>query len=119
MEPTAESPSVWRCAVEAIPAGQTAKFRLIRRGQPFEGFIVNVDGRYHAYVNRCPHAGTPLDTWPNEFLSEDGQRFVCSTHGAVFETHTGLCVEGPCPGARLESLPVEADAVSVVVRCPS
>jgi len=44
---------------------------------------------------------------------------ICSTHGAIFERHTGLCVEGPCPGARLERLPVEANGSSLVVRCPS
>ncbi len=97
MEPTAESPSVWRCAVKAIPAGQTAKFRLIRRGKPLEGFIVNVDGRYHAYVNRCPHAGTPLDTWPNEFLSEDGQRLRLPAPVLIGDIPPGSR-RGPFPG---------------------
>ena len=27
-------------------------------------------------------------------------------HGAVFAPDTGICVEGPCLGARLEPLPV-------------
>lgn len=94
------------------------KFSLSRRGKPVEGFIVNVDGSYHAYVNRCPHAGTSLDTWANEFLTEDGRHLICSTHGAIFEQHTGLCVEGPCPGARLEILPVERVGSRLVVRCP-
>ena len=67
---------------------------------------------------RCA-AGTPLDLWPNEFLTEDGRHLVCSTHGAIFERHTGLCVEGPCPGAGLERLPVEADGSWLVVRCPT
>ena len=94
-------------------------FRLHRRGKPVDGFIVNVNGSYHAYVNRCPHAGTSLDLWPNEFLTEDGRHLICSTHGAIFEQHTGLCVVGPCPGARLEVLPVEKNGSSLVVRCPS
>jgi nitrite reductase/ring-hydroxylating ferredoxin subunit len=94
-------------------------FRLRRRGKPVEGFIVNVNGSYYAYVNRCPHAGTSLDIWPNEFLTEDGRHLICSTHGAIFEQHTGLCVEGPCPGARLERLPIETSGESLVVRSPS
>ena len=71
MEPTAEEPSAWTCAAGTLAPGRTMTFRLNRRGKPVEGFIVNVNGSYHAYVNRCPHAGTSLDLWPNEFLTED------------------------------------------------
>ena len=119
MEPAAEEPCAWSCAADALAPGQTAKFHLFRRGTPVEAFIINASGVYHAYVNLCPHAGTPLDLWSNEFLAEDGRHLICSTHGAIFEPHTGLCVEGPCPGASLERLPVEADGPSLVVRCPS
>lgn len=118
MESPGDDGSLWRLEAGALGPGQTAKFRLFRRGKPVEAFIVNVNGGYHAYVNRCPHAGTPLDVWPNEFLTEDGRYLICSTHGAVFEQHTGLCVEGPCPGARLEILPIERHGASLVVRCP-
>ena len=111
--------SVWRCAADALGPGGTVRFRLQHRGKPVDGFMVNVDGAYHAYVNRCPHAGTILDLWPNEFFSEDGRYLLCSTHGALFEKHTGVCVEGPCPGARLDLLTVEVDGASLVVRCPT
>ena len=103
----------------APTTGRTVKFRLMRRGKPIDGFVVNVEGRYHAYVNRCPHAGTALDLWPNEFMTEDGRHLICSTHGAIFEKHTGICVEGPCPGAALDVLAVEVDGTSLVVTWPS
>lgn len=119
METRGDNGPVWRCEAGTVAPGRTAKFRLIRRGKPVDGFIVNVDGGYHAYVNRCPHAGTPLDLWPNEFMTEDGRYLICSTHGAFFEQHTGLCVEGPCPGAGLDLLAVELDGDSLVVRWPS
>jgi nitrite reductase/ring-hydroxylating ferredoxin subunit len=119
VEPATEDPGTWSCAADMLAPGRTAKFRLRLRGKPVEGFIVNVNGSYHAYVNRCPHAGTSLDLWPNEFLTEDGRHLICSTHGAIFEQHTGLCVEGPCPGARLETLLVELDGASLVVKCPT
>ena len=111
--------SVWRCDAGALSPGRTVRFRLERRGKPIDGFMVNVDGAYHAYVNRCPHAGTMLDLSPNEFFSEDGRYLLCSTHGALFEKDTGVCVEGPCPGARLDLLSVEVHGGSVVVRWPS
>ena len=117
MEPAAKDPGAGSCAVSAPLPGQTAKFRLERRGKVVEGFIINVYGSHRAYVNRCPHAGTPLDLWPNEFLTEDGQHLICATHGAIFDPRSGLCVEGPCPGATLEPLVVETHGPRLVVRC--
>jgi nitrite reductase/ring-hydroxylating ferredoxin subunit len=110
--------TTWRCAADALEPGQTAKFQLQRNGKTVHGFLVNHQGRHYAYVNRCPHAGTPLDLWPNDFFTEDGNLLICATHGAVFGPDTGICVEGPCPGARLEPLPVERDGDSLVIRCP-
>lgn len=114
MEPT-ESQGTWRCAADALAPGQTAVFDLRVRGRIVRGFLVNHRGGYHAYVNRCPHAGTPLDVWPNEFFSEDGRHLICATHGAVFAPDTGICLEGPCPGARLEPLPVTRRGDELIV----
>ena len=57
--------------------------------------MINFEGRYRAYVNRCAHAGTPLDWWPNEFFTDDGRLLVCATHGALFEPETGSCAGQP------------------------
>ena len=114
------SPSTrsWRCAADALQPGQTARFQLERDGKTVAGFIVNHERRHYAYVNRCPHAGTPLDWWPNEFFTENGQYLICATHGAVFGPDAGICVDGPCPGERLDPLRVERDGASLVVTWP-
>ena len=117
MDP-AEPVSSWRCAAGALPPGRTATFRLRRDGRIVSAFIVNHEGTHYAYVNRCPHAGMPLDWWPNEFWSDDGRLLACATHGAVFEPDTGRCVEGPCPGARLDPLPIETRGESLIVGWP-
>ena len=118
MEPT-ESEAAWRCPADALEPGQTATFALRVRGRVVHGFIVNHDGGHHAYVNRCPHAGTPLDAWPNEFLTEDGRYLICATHGAVFAPDTGLCLEGPCHGAGLERLAVARRGGELEVTAPA
>jgi len=110
-------PGEWRCDVDELPPGRTAKFRLGCGGRALEGFAVNHEGRVYAYVNRCPHVGTPLDLWPNEFLAEDGRTIVCSTHGALFEPEDGRCAAGPCAGDHLASLPVRVERRVVVVTC--
>ena len=79
MRPMAAPPE-WRCALTDLPPGRTAKFRLGCGERTVDGFVVNHDGACYAYVNRCAHVGTPLDLWPNEFLSEDGRTIICATH---------------------------------------
>jgi nitrite reductase/ring-hydroxylating ferredoxin subunit len=112
-------PDEWRCAAATVPPGHSATFRLERAGRTVNGFVVNHDGAYHAYVNRCPHVGTPLDLWPNEFFTEDGGALICSTHGALYEPASGLCTAGPCVGDRLTTLPLALEDGLLVVRLPA
>lgn len=107
--------SRWSASASGIPPGGSAKFPLTWRGERVEGFVVSFEGRLYAYVNRCAHAGSPLDWWPNEFFSEDGRLLVCATHGALFEPDTGRCAGGPCGGGRLHRLPLSVEGDRVVV----
>ena len=113
------SEAEWRCRALDLPPGRTAKLRLRCEGRDVDGFVINHDGRYRAYVNRCAHIGTPLDLWPNEFLDESGRTIVCATHGALYEPGSGLCTAGPCVGATLRALPVRQEGNDVVVTCPA
>ena len=100
--------------------GRAATFRLGRAGDVVvEAFVVNHDGRHHAYVNCCPHAGHRLDGAASRFFTDDGRLLVCSAHGAVFAPDTGVCVEGPCPGARLQPLAVARDGASLAITWPT
>jgi nitrite reductase/ring-hydroxylating ferredoxin subunit len=110
-------PGEWRCDVGDLPPGHTAKFRLTCGDRAHEGFALNHDGRYYAYLNLCAHVGTPLDLWPNDFMSEDGREIVCATHGALYEPESGLCTAGPCAGDHLTPLPVRVEGQTVVVSC--
>jgi nitrite reductase/ring-hydroxylating ferredoxin subunit len=66
----------------------------------------------------CAHVGTPLDLWPNEFYTEDGRWLICATHGALYDPESGRCVDGPCPGARLQPLRLTSDGDELIVSCP-
>jgi len=79
-----------------------AKGVVIGSGVAQERFIVvRSHEAIRCYRNQCPHAGTPLETFPDKFLDESGAFLICSTHGARFEVDTGLCVRGPCLGQHL------------------
>ncbi|MBK8323284.1 MAG: Rieske 2Fe-2S domain-containing protein [Betaproteobacteria bacterium] len=96
------------CPTEGLPeGGKGARFAWPPAGGEGKGFVVRFAGEARAFVNRCPHLGVELDWEPGEFFEETGLYLVCSTHGAIFEPSTGLCVAGPCRGARLEAIAVE------------
>ncbi len=108
-------PTEWSAPLADIPPGGSAKFALRWRGRRVEGFGVNFDGRLHAYVNHCIHAGTPLDWWPNEFFTDDGRLLICATHGALYAPDTGHCAGGPCGSGGLYPLAVRIEGDRVVV----
>jgi nitrite reductase/ring-hydroxylating ferredoxin subunit len=82
---------------------------------PLRGFVVRVGEQAWAYVNRCPHARHPLNLLPDKFLTPGGELILCSSHGALFERSTGLCVAGPCAGRSLERVPVKVEAGFVLL----
>jgi len=104
--------------VEEMAPGSVRKFWLICRKYRIDCFLINYQGEYHAYVNRCRHMPTPLDFVRYQFLTEDGKHLICLTHGALYEPETGLCVDGPCKGLPLYRLPVRVDQGEVLVGCP-
>lgn len=104
--------------VDDLQSGSVKKFWLICQKYRLDAFLVNDQGNYHAYVNRCRHMATPLDFVRNEFLSDDRRFLQCYTHGALYEIATGECIAGPCKGELLYRLPVRVDRGDVLVGCP-
>jgi naringenin degradation protein FdeD len=102
------------CRLDDIPDGGAKGFPPPPGG--FIGlFAVRRGAAVAVYVNSCPHIGVPLDWAPDRFLSRDGSRIVCSTHGAEFEVMTGQCVRGPCFGDRLEAVNIEIRDGAILV----
>lgn len=95
--------------VDEVPPGRSRKFLLERDGQEIEGFLVNVGGAFHAYVNRCRHVPMGLDWVENQFFTEDGQYVQCATHGAYYVPETGECVAGPPCGKSLIRVPLRIE----------
>ena len=93
-------------SVSDLSEGQSLKFEFVRAGQILEGVLVRFKGQLLAYENRCQHLPLPLDYGDNRFFTKDGRHLMCQMHGAVYEPTTGVCVRGPCFGARLAALPI-------------
>ncbi len=111
--PAPDAPRVL-CRVEDIADGGAKGFPPAPGG--FTGLLAVRQGdAVLVYVNSCPHIGTPLDWTPDRFLSADGRRIVCATHGAEFPIADGVCIRGPCRGDRLEPVAVEIEDGTIYV----
>lgn len=94
------------CRVSELGSQGVRAFTIGGGDWPLRGFVVRAGAELRAYVNRCPHAGHPLNLLPDRFLTPDGALLLCSSHGALFEKLNGFCVAGPCAGRSLTPLPL-------------
>ena len=101
-----------------LPDPGTREFDIGAGEWPVPGFLVRRDGRVHAYLNRCPHAGHLLNWRSEDFFAPDGALLLCNAHGALFEADTGVCVFGPCVGQRLQPVAIEIVAGRILLRDP-
>jgi nitrite reductase/ring-hydroxylating ferredoxin subunit len=66
--------------VDELPSGEGKLIEVNRKRIA----LFNVDGRYYAIDDVCPHRGAPLSEGEIE-----GEAVVCPWHGAMFELATG------------------------------
>ena len=104
------------CPTGDIPDGTARGFEFDHGGTRRDVLVYRAGTCLRAFVNACPHSHTPLETFPDRFMSRDGRHLLCSTHGARFRTDDGLCVAGPCKGKYLTALDTRDDGGHVAVR---
>ncbi len=88
MAPTVPPPPRFHPAASAnsLAPGQGRTVEL--EGRRFALF--NVDGKFHAIEDACPHRGAPLGAGLVE-----GARVYCPMHGWCFDVETGACASNP------------------------
>lgn len=86
--------------------------------------LFNIEGKFFALHNRCPHVGgnlcqgpltgTTLPSTNRQFVyGYEGRILRCAWHGWEFEVETGQCLADPKLKARTYPVTVEGDAVMV------
>lgn len=113
--PAAPAVGTRLCALDEIPEPGSKGFTFRQDDRLFAGFVVRRAGAVRGYIDRCPHAGTPLAFAPDRFLTRDKDLILCSTHGALFRVEDGQCLAGPCVGRALAPWPVRVEDGAVVV----
>jgi nitrite reductase/ring-hydroxylating ferredoxin subunit len=103
------------CRLSDIAPHGVRAFTIGGGDWPLRGVVVRLGDAVCGYVNRCPHAGHPLNLLPERFLTPDGALLLCSSHGALFEKATGYCVAGPCAGRSLTPVTLEVSSGLVLL----
>jgi nitrite reductase/ring-hydroxylating ferredoxin subunit len=107
------------CRLDEIEDGATRGFPAIDGlDAPAGLFVLRQGDTVIAYINSCPHLGTPLNWQPDIFLTQDNSHIQCSTHGALFEIADGECISGPCYGESLDPVAVRVTGGAVVITLP-
>jgi nitrite reductase/ring-hydroxylating ferredoxin subunit len=96
----------------------TTDFSVKIKGKIIKGFVVRRGSGFYAYQNLCRHLPVTLDLNDNSFFNHDKTMLQCQMHGALYEMESGLCVGGPCEGARLRSLPLQETASQLIITFP-
>jgi len=105
-EPLIESGERVCYSADLVNGEPGVRFYIKRHGQNEAAFVVRHGGVVSAFINRCAHKLVELDWEPGRFFDATGELLICSTHGALYDPFSGLCVAGPCRGARLTAIPV-------------
>jgi nitrite reductase/ring-hydroxylating ferredoxin subunit len=93
------------CAEAELGATKSTLVTTSRGAFPL--LLVRTRAGIRAFVNACPHQFLPLDHRGPSVLSADGERLICSAHGATFDAGSGDGLAGPGTGCGLDPVPVE------------
>lgn len=92
--------------MDQLDATQAKSLTMEIDGQVTDIFLVrNIEGVF-GYIDRCPHAGSPLEWKADHFLDEEFEYIICASHGAQFRIESGYCFSGPCKKQSLSGLNV-------------
>jgi nitrite reductase/ring-hydroxylating ferredoxin subunit len=93
------------CASDDLSDGGTGvRFDVRSGGITRPAFAIRWCGAVHGYLNECRHQASELDWEAGDFFDASKLYLVCATHGALYEPDSGLCIAGPCRGARLKTV---------------
>ena len=106
------------CRLEDIEDGGAKGVEVSGDTKKVGIILLRSGDKVHGFLNRCPHRGLPLETFPDAFLDETGETLICTNHGARFRASDGMCIQGPCINIALVRMPLALDNGAVVLAAP-
>lgn len=106
------------CNKSDLPEGESRGFDIDDNGQD-SLFIVRVKGKAYGWKNACPHIdGAPMAWRKDAYMNAKKTHIACHAHGALFELETGVCIQGPCLGKRLQAVELIEHENGQIMICP-
>jgi nitrite reductase/ring-hydroxylating ferredoxin subunit len=109
MADTSRLSAVPLCRIDELSEAAARGFSFGSGIDRREIFVYRRGDMLYGYENACPHQGTPLNFLPDRFMTEEGDGFLCTTHGAQFRIETGFCILGPCQGKSLKRIALRVE----------
>ena len=97
------------CALDDIADGAAKGVEIGEKPKSIGIIVLRNGDNVRGFLNRCPHRGLPLETFPDAFLDATGEQLVCTNHGARFRATDGMCVHGPCLNIALVRMPLRVE----------
>ena len=93
-------------ALSDLKSGTVVPVQVLYNTRDITALVLKHKEDIAVYLDLCPHNKIVLSQ-TGGYLSEDGSRLMCDTHGATFNLHDGSCDRGPCQGDTLAKIPFE------------
>lgn len=77
--------------------------------------ITRRDERVFGYINRCPHAGWPLENFNGQFIFTPENDIICAAHGAIFSATDGRCLGGPGQNKPLQAFALSINGREIII----
>lgn len=106
------------CRMEDIADGGAKGVEIGEKPKRLDIVLLRKGEKVWGFLNRCPHRGHPLETFPDAFLDETGEHLICTNHGARFRATDGYCVKGPCERLSLVKMPIVLVDGAVILDVP-
>lgn len=113
--PFAPASGTFLCFAEEIPEVGGWEVTFGHGKETFRILLMRKSGQVRAYRNLCPHFSLPLNYNPQEFITTEDDLVMCAHHTAFFRIADGVCVDGPCEGTHLESIPISSEGGEIKV----
>lgn len=98
-----------------IPEGRAKEYTFGVGIAAFRMFVVRKGDEAYGYVNMCPHYSLPLNHRPDQFLTRDGSKIMCTQHLALFRIEDGACLDGACEGRSLDPIPLSVQGGQIII----
>jgi nitrite reductase/ring-hydroxylating ferredoxin subunit len=103
------------CGLAEVADGKSRVVVFGKDWHAFELIVVRTGECVWGYVNECKHMPLPLNLLDDHAVETVKHHFLCDHHCASFRFSDGYCVEGPCEGQSLDSVPLAIRGGRIVI----